>query len=245
MILSIGWIVLNACGPKEVEVETVKPIVETSVEIPTPTEAKPFVPPQPEVSDLNGGGQLWLLEDHDLPLVVFSIVLPGGSAQDPQDKLGQAELANQMLLEAAGGFTASEISNAFYELAADVSIQTTRQHSILQVSAHRDRLNDVLSYVSKMIFEPTFNDADWTRVQDMHLAGLKQSRQDSSWVASQYTGYFLYGADHPLGRAVRGTPKTISALSKTEAMQWHQDRLKGASAQLGIVAVGDLDQATV
>ena len=157
MILSIGWMVLNACGPKEVEVETVKPIVEKSVEIPNPTEANPFSPPQPEVSELNGGGQLWLLEDHDLPLVVFSIVLPGGSAQDPKDKLGQAELANQMLLEAAGGFTASQISNAFYELAADVSIQTTRQHSILQVSAHRDRLSDVLSYVSKMVFEPTFN----------------------------------------------------------------------------------------
>ena len=245
MILSIGWIVLNACGPKEIEVETVKPTVETSVAIPTPTEAKPFSPPQPDVFELNGGGELWLLEDHDLPLVVFSIVLPGGSAQDPQDKLGQAELANQMLLEAAGGFTASEISNAFYELAADVSIQTTRQHSILQVSAHRDRLSDVLSYVSKMVFEPTFNDADWTRVQDMHLASLKQSRQDSSWVASQYTGYFLYGAEHPLGRAVRGTPKTIESVSKSEAMQWHQDRLKGGGAHLGIVAVGDLDQATV
>lgn len=245
MILSIGWIVLSACGPKEIEVESVKPVVETSVEIPSPTEAMPFAPPQPEVFELNGGGELWLLEDHDLPLVVFSIVLPGGSAQDPQDKLGQAELANQMLLEAAGEFTSSEISNAFYELAADISIQTTHQHSILQVSAHRDRLNDVLSYVSKMVFEPTFNDTDWNRVQDMHLASLKQSRQDSSWVASQYTGYFLYGAEHPLGRPVRGTPKTIAALSKSETMQWHQDRLKGANAQLGIVAVGDLDRATV
>lgn len=241
MIWSIGWFLLNACGPKELEVETVKP----TIEIPTPAAAAPFSPPQPVVSTLETGGQLWMLEDHDLPLVVFSIVLPGGSAQDPQEQLGQAELANQMLLEAAGGLSASDISNAFYELAADVAIQTTRQHTILQVSAHRDRLDEVLSYVSKMIFQPTFEESDWKRVNAMHLAGLQQSLQDSGWVASQYSGTFLYGVNHPLGRPIRGTPKTIGALSRESAMAWHQSRLKGANHRMGIVAVGDLDQATV
>ena len=53
------------------------------------------------VSKLENGGELWLLEDHDLPVVVFSLVLSGGSSEDAKDKLGTAELANQMLLEGA------------------------------------------------------------------------------------------------------------------------------------------------
>ena len=108
----------QGCGEKG-DIETMKPETQT---IPVPTEASPFTPPQPVVSKLNNGGELWLLEDHDLPVVVFSVVLAGGSVDDAQDKLGTAELANQMLLEAAGARSSSEISSYLYGLAVDVSV---------------------------------------------------------------------------------------------------------------------------
>ena len=64
----------QGCGEKG-EIETMKPEPQSS--IPVPTEAAPFTPPLPTVSKLENGGELWLLEDHDLPVVVISIVLPG------------------------------------------------------------------------------------------------------------------------------------------------------------------------
>ena len=241
---AIGLIGLltQGCGEKG-EIETMKP--EPQSTIPTPSEATPFTPPQPTVSKLENGGELWLLEDHDLPVVVFSLVLAGGSSEDAKDKLGTAELANQMLLEGAGERTSSEISSYLYGLAVDVSVQTTRQHTIVNVSAHKDRLGDALSVVSDMIFAPTFTQSDWDRVMEQHLAGLQQSRQDSSWVASHYAAYFLYGADHPLGRSTQGTPTTLGNLSAEDAKTWHMGRLKGGAARMGIVAVGDIDAATV
>ena len=213
--------------------------------IPVPTEASPFTPPTPVVSKLDGGGQLWLLEDHDLPVVVFSVVITGGSADDAQDKLGTAELANQMLLEGAGERNSSEVSSFLYGLAVDVSVQTTRQHTILNVSAHKDRLNDALAVVSDMVFAPLFAQDDWDRVMEQHLAGLQQSRQDSSWVASHYAPYFLYGSAHPLGRSTQGAPSTLATISSEDAKAWHMGRLKGGAAQMGVVAVGDIDAATV
>lgn len=105
---SIGLIAIltQGCGEKT-EIETVKPS-EASMTIPTPTEPSPFAPPTPVVSKLENGAQLWLLEEHELPVVVFSVVLSGGASQDASDKWGVAELTNQMLLEGAGDRTASE-----------------------------------------------------------------------------------------------------------------------------------------
>ena len=74
---------------------------------------------------------------------------------------------------------------------------------------------------------------------------LQQSRQDSSWVASHYAAYFLYGADHPLGRSTQGTPTTLRNISAEDAKTWHMERLKGGAARMGVVAVGDIDAATV
>ena len=50
----------------------------------------------------------------------------------------------------------------------------------MNVSAHKDRLGDALAVVSDMIFAPKFTQGDWDRVMEQHLAGLQQSRQDSS-----------------------------------------------------------------
>lgn len=240
--LGLIGMLTQGCGEKK-EIETMTPEAQTT--IPTPAEASPFTPPKPAVSKLENGSALWLLEDHDLPVVVFSVVLSGGSSDDASDKLGTAELANQMLLEAAGDRSSSDISSYLYGLAVDVSVQTTRQHTILNVSAHKDRLNDALAIVSDMIFAPQFAEADWDRVTEQYLASLQQSRQDASWVASHYAPYFLYGADHPLGRSPRGAPSTVAAISSDVSKEWHMSRLKGAASKMGIIAVGDINAETI
>lgn len=241
MSLLLGLMpLIIGCAPKG-EVETVKP----TVVVPTPIAAKKFEPPQPVVSSMESGGQLWLLEDHDLPVVVLNIVLPGGSVTDPEGKWGLAELSNQMLLESAGDKTSTELSTVLYGLAVDMSIQTTRQHTIVQISAHKDRIDSALAVISEMIFAPQFEQSDWDRIHEQHLAGLQQSRQDSSWVASQYSAYFLYGSTHPLGRPVRGTPKTVESLTVAEAKEWHHNRLRGAEYRLGVVVVGDITSDSV
>ena len=232
--------VLIGCTPKG-EIETVKP----TIVVPIPSQAKYFESPMPKVSSLESGGKLWLLEDHDLPVVVMNVVLPGGSVSDVEGSWGLAELANQMLLESAGERSSTELSTLLYELAVDLGIQTTRQHTIIQISVHKDRLESALKLISEMIFSPSFLTADWDRIHEQHQAGLQQSRQDSSWVASQYAAYFLYGSTHPLGRPVRGTPKTVESLTVGSAQEWHQNRLKGASSRMGVMVVGDISEETV
>ena len=145
MSLYIGLMTMFiGCAPKG-EVETVKP----TVIVPTPTVAKNFEPPMPVVSQLDVGGRLWLLEDHDLPVVVMNIVLPGGSVTDPEGQWGLAELSNQMLLESTVNKTSTELSTMLYELAVDVGIQTTRQHTIVQISTHKDRIDSALEIISE------------------------------------------------------------------------------------------------
>jgi len=241
-VIGLIGLLTQGCGEKK-GIETVKPVSATT--IPVPTASSPFTPPTPVVSKLDSGASLWMLEDHDIPVVVFNIVLAGGSSQDVAAKQGLAELTNQMLLESAGERSSSEISSVLYDMAVDVSVETTRQHTIVQVSSHKDRLSDALAVVSDMVFEPQITEADWSRVKEQNLASLQQSRQDASWVASHYAPYFLYGADHPLGRSVRGTPSTIEAVSTTDLRTWHQQRLKGADATMGVVVVGDIDASTV
>ena len=49
----------------------------------------------------------------------------------------------------------------------------------------------------------------------------------------------------PLEDPPQGTPTTLGNLSPEDAKTWHMGRLKGGAAQMGVVAVGDIDSTTV
>ena len=172
LAIGIVGMLTQGCGEKG-ESETMKP--EPQSVIPAPTEASPFTPPTQLYRNSTGWNSgCWKIM---ICLWSSSASYSGGSADDAQDKLGTAELANQMLLEGAGERSSSEVSSFLYGLAVDMSVQTTRQHTILNVSAHKDRLNEALAVVSDMVFAPQFAQVIGT-VTEQHLAGLQQSRQD-------------------------------------------------------------------
>ncbi|HYN21481.1 MAG TPA: insulinase family protein, partial [Thermoanaerobaculia bacterium] len=52
---------------------------------------------EPQRIELENGLVLLLLEDHELPLVELTALVRAGSAQDPADKIGLAELGGRVL----------------------------------------------------------------------------------------------------------------------------------------------------
>ena len=105
---------------------------------------------------------------------------------------------------------------------------------------HRDRLDEVLPIVADMIYRPSFTDEDWQRVQQQKIFSAQQSRKDPRSVSYQFAGYFLHGADHPMGVPSSGTPETIGNLSKEEVQRWHQSRLIGSNVSFVLVGFGSL-----
>ena len=80
-----------ACAPKVVDLG---PIPEVG-------EAGEFTPLVPEVTTLESGARLWLIEDTELPVAIVRVMLPGGSASDGP-AWGRAEVVAQMLTQSAG-----------------------------------------------------------------------------------------------------------------------------------------------
>jgi zinc protease len=231
---------LFACLLKQPEVQTAQSEKEPelSADVPNVPELMKFTPPTPVVSTLDNGSSLWLVENHELPLVVLKIVLPGGYGSEIDGDWGRAILASQMITEGAGERSAQQTSSDLHMLASSVGVSTYSSNTVVSVFMHRDRIEDVLSIVSDVVYRPTFAEEDWNRVLERHSNGVLQSRLDPRSVGSEYTGYFLYGTGHPLGIPSDGTPDTLAKLDREKVQQWHQSRLFGE--QVTFALVGDI-----
>src|SRR5206468_388965 len=82
-----------------------------------------FNPPEPERLVLENGMVVYLLEDHELPLVTITATMRTGGWLDPADKVGLAGIAGTTMR--TGGtkrMTAAEVDVALEQLAAHISV---------------------------------------------------------------------------------------------------------------------------
>src|SRR6476660_7069318 len=87
-----------------------------------------FVPPEPDRMVLENGMVIYLLEDHELPLVTISALMRTGGWLDPPDKVGLAALTGTVMRTGGGGgLSAVEIDDELSQFAGRLTIAIGRQ----------------------------------------------------------------------------------------------------------------------
>ena len=87
-----------------------------------------FSPPEPARLVLENGMVVYLLEDHELPLVSLSATIRTGGWLESQDKTGLAGLTGSVMRTGGGGdLTAEQIDEELEQFAIDINISMGRQ----------------------------------------------------------------------------------------------------------------------
>ena len=87
-----------------------------------------FSPPEPERVVLDNGMVVYLLEDHELPLITLTATIRAGSWLDPADKIGLAALTGSVMRTGGGGgLSAEQVDEELEQFAGEISIGIGRQ----------------------------------------------------------------------------------------------------------------------
>ena len=70
---------------------------------------------------LSNGLRVWIVEQHELPVVQMSLLVLAGTEADPPGRYGIASLTSAMLTEGAGSRSATEIADGLDDLLANLS----------------------------------------------------------------------------------------------------------------------------
>ncbi|MGH7218825.1 MAG: insulinase family protein, partial [Nitrospiraceae bacterium] len=87
-----------------------------------------FTPPEPDRVVLENGMVVYLLEDHELPLISMTAIMRTGSWLDPAEKIGMASLTGSIMRTGGGGgLSAERVDEELEQFAGDVGISIGRQ----------------------------------------------------------------------------------------------------------------------
>jgi zinc protease len=211
---------------------------------PAPTAERPFQLPAITRFAMGPAIDVYLMENHDLPVVSLELNLEGGGMNDPAGKVGLASMCMNMLTEGTQRLDKIAYSEALADIASSISAYAGNDRQGVSMSALKRNFPATFALWAETITSPGLRPSDFDRMVKRSLESLKQAKASPGSIHGRVFGAVLYGLRHPLGRVT--TEATLSALTLDDCKKYHAAYLKPKGARLfvtGDITRAELEQA--
>lgn len=207
-------------------------------QIPTP-KLHQFKPQQPKRIELKNGIVLFLQEDHELPFVSGSVLIPGGSRDEDAAKTGLVDLYGEAWrTSGTAKLNGDQLDDLLEAKAAHIETGGDIDSTLLSWNSLKGDADQVFSLALNLLFHPQFNAEKLQLAQQQEAAGIVRRNDDEGEIAGRESAKLVYGANSPYTRQPEFA--TIGAITVDDLKAWHDRTLNG---KLIVSVSGDFDPA--
>jgi zinc protease len=182
---------------------------------------------------LSNGLTVYLMEQHDVPVISVSAILPAGAIYD-NDKAGLASLTATALKHGTKNFTKTKLDEELDFIGADVNTYATKEYAGLSSNfAAKDKVK-VLAIIKDLLLNPVFDSSEFNKEKSRLLVMLEQQKESPRSVIGSYFDAFLYG-NHPYGNVISGLNSTVSKLTVEDLKNFYKTNYKPDNSAISIV----------
>jgi zinc protease len=200
-----------------------------------------FKPHQPTRIQLKNGIVMFLQEDHELPFISGSVIIPGGERDLDAAKAGLIDMYGEAWRTSGTGKMNGDAMDDFLEAKA-AKIETAGDVDSTQLSweSLKGDSNQVFDLAMDLLFHPKFSEEKLQLAQQQAAAGIARRNDDEGAIAQRESSKLVFGSNSPYTRQPEFA--TIGAVTVADMQAWHDRSLKG---KLLIAIAGDFDPATM
>ena len=210
----------------------------------------PELGPPPRVSlppiitrQLANGLKLMIVEQHELPLADFVLLVGSGGTADPSGKTGVANLTSAMLREGTTTRKSLDIADQASFLGISLFPQASWESSTLSLHTPTAQLDSALALFADVALHPSFPANEFDRIKKNRLTELLQLRDQGPAIANLAFPAILYGSAHPYGLPLIGTETSVNGLTTADLQSYYQTNFKPNNATL--IIVGDVNPSQI
>jgi zinc protease len=195
-----------------------------------------FKPQQPKRIELKNGIVIFLQEDHELPFISGSVLIPGGSRDEDPGKAGLVGLYGQAWRTSG---TAKIDGDALDDLleakAAHIETGGDEDSTAVSWDSLKGDADKVFSLALDLLLNPKFSQGKLELAQQQEATGIVRRNDEAGAIAERESAKLVYGANGPYTR--QPELATIGAVTLDDLKAWH-DRTVGGKEGGGKLIVG-------
>lgn len=185
------------------------------------------------------GMTVLFLEQHFLPTVEIHALVKVGSAQDPPDKAGLANLTASLLDEGTITRTSRQIAEQIDFVGGSLGAHAAEDFTTASARVLKKDADLGFTLLADMLQHPAFHKQEFERVRTQILGEIISDDDDPGNVAMKAFHQLIFHG-HPYSWPAHGTEETLGKITVADVQQFHAREY--LPNQTILVIVGDLTQ---
>ncbi|WP_425504055.1 M16 family metallopeptidase [Salicibibacter cibarius] len=138
-----------------------------------------------------------------------------GSRDEKEEENGMSHFLEHMLFKGTKKRSATEIAESFDRIGGDVNAFTAKEYTCFYAKVMDKHGKEALDILSDMFFNSVFDEDELAKERNVVLEEIRMVEDTADDVVHDDLDAVAYG-DHPLGRPILGTEKTVPTFSRDQ-----------------------------
>lgn len=194
-------------------------------------------------SNLTNGMRVYGIQNSEVPLVQFEIVVDGGLLLEDINKVGVANLMARMMTQGTAKKTPQELEEAIQQLGASINVFASTEDIRISVNTLARNYPQTLALLEEILLEPRWDAKEFELIKQSTISQIRQAEGNPNVVALNNYSKLIYGKDNIRSRSVVGTVESVNAITLDDLKAFYQKSISPSVARMHVV--GALDKATI
>jgi zinc protease len=159
-------------------------------------------------------------ENHNLPIVMVTLMVKAGQLHETEEKAGTANLVAELLTEGTKNRSSKDISEQVDFIGASIDASAGADFTSISLSVLKKDIHKGFELFADILLNSIFPENEIGRVRERIKGFLKQQEEDPSFLAERAFKREVFG-NHPYGRLTEGTPSTLDTIKREDLIQYH------------------------
>ncbi len=186
------------------------------------------------------GARVYFVESRALPLIDLRVDFAAGSAYDPPERSGLANMTRGLLDTGVEGLDEQQIAEQIADTGAQIGGSVDNDRAGLSVRTLSSERDAALALAARLLAQPAFPAVALERERARSIAGLREALTRPATLAARAFGSAIYGS-HPYGR--ESTIESLEAITRDDLVAFHRQHYTAANASVTIVGDASREEA--
>lgn len=192
---------------------------------------------------LPNGLKVYGIENKEVPLVTYEIVIDGGQLLEDISKPGVANMMARMMTQGTKYKTPEQLEEAIQQLGATINVNASAEDIRIRVNTLAKNYAATLALVQEILLHPRWEAKEFELINQGVQSQLRQQEANPNAIAQNQYNRLIYGAGHIRANNILGTITSVANITLDDLKAFYNKAISPSVAKMHVV--GDVNRATI
>lgn len=192
---------------------------------------------------LANGMRVLGIQNTEVPLMQFDIVIDGGQLLEDINKVGVANLMARMMTQGTQRKTPQELEEAIQQLGATIVVSATTENIRVRVNTLAKNYDATLALAEEILLEPRWDAKEFDLIKQSTISQIRQQQANPNAIAQNQFNLLIFGKDNIRSQNILGTAESVNAITLDDLKGFYARSISPSVARFNVV--GALDKAAI